>query len=87
MRTANAEQRTAAGRDATHNSLPRYGWAFVRQEPAGFQAGDANLYRYVGNDPTTRRGCKVYKLGRSRGSLTKEWANRLTTGCSARQQS
>ena len=25
---------------------------FVSQDPAGFAAGDANLYRYVGNDPT-----------------------------------
>jgi len=24
------------------------------QDPIGFQAGDANLYRYVGNGPTTR---------------------------------
>ena len=25
---------------------------FMSQDPAGFSAGDANLYRYVGNDPT-----------------------------------
>ena len=25
---------------------------FVSQDPMGFAAGDTNLYRYVGNDPT-----------------------------------
>ena len=27
---------------------------FVSQDPMGFAAGDTNLYRYVGNDPTAR---------------------------------
>jgi RHS repeat-associated protein len=28
---------------------------FVSQDPMGFKAGDSNLYRYVGNAPTTRK--------------------------------
>ncbi len=27
---------------------------FINQDPIGFAAGDANLYRYVGNSPTNR---------------------------------
>ena len=35
---------------------------FVSQDPKGFAAGDANLYRYVGNDPTATTDPSGLKL-------------------------
>ena len=45
---------------------------FISQDPIGFSAGDANLYRYVGNAPgdaTDPEGLKVYWCGRVLDSI------------------
>jgi hypothetical protein len=39
-------------RNTLHRSCTRLGT--ISQDPIGFAAGDANLYRYVGNQPTTK---------------------------------
>jgi hypothetical protein len=38
--------------DATADPMPWYARLLADQSPIGFQGGDANLYRYVGNEPT-----------------------------------
>jgi hypothetical protein len=44
----------AAEREADTAGLPWYVRQLASQCPLGFNAGDANLYRYVGNSPTNR---------------------------------
>ena len=42
---------------------------FVSQDPKGFAAGDTNLYRYVGNDPTNARDTSGNAEGPKGGKL------------------
>ena len=42
-----------------HDIMMRLIGRFVSQDPKGFAAGDANLYRYVANDPTNATGFTV----------------------------
>ena len=41
---------------------------FLKQDPEGYEAGDANLYRYVGNAPTSFTDpsdtCSLVSVGR-----------------------
>jgi hypothetical protein len=39
-------------RNSKHRSCARLG--IISKDPIGFNAGDANLYRYAGNQPTNR---------------------------------
>ena len=80
-RTTSAKQNTVGftGQQldpATGLSYYRARWynhctgAFINRDPEGFAAGDANLYRYVGNNPLTHTdptGCE-WQTGDSGGS-------------------
>jgi RHS repeat-associated protein len=66
------------GRELDSGSLFQYnrfrwyyveGGRWISQDPLGFAAGDANLYRYVGNSPTN----VVDPLGLFGGIFTKQW--------------
>lgn len=51
MRSPETKRDEAAEREALLASMPWYVRRLADQSSLGFNAGDANLYRYVGNDP------------------------------------
>ncbi len=71
----------AAERNALLDALPWYIRAVAGQGPLGFKAGDVNLYRYVGNNPTNMvdpsglagKGAMTYSLGGGVGHAYVEW--------------
>ncbi len=49
---------------------------WLSQDPIGFEGGDANLYRYVGNDPgngVDPRGLADSALGSTSGTVVGRW--------------
>lgn len=66
VRTTQTGPISTAERVALLDDLPWLLKAVAGHGPIGFAAGDANLYRYVGNSPTNRvdpSGLKDYKIG------------------------
>jgi RHS repeat-associated protein len=50
----NWQERVNSNYHFRHRDLSPTLGRWISQDPIGFEAGDANLYRYVGNGPTTR---------------------------------
>jgi hypothetical protein len=81
MRVHQTERAGAAGGEAFPAALPWYIRVVAGQGPLGFKAGDANLYRYVFNNPTNMvdpsglagKGSMTYPLGGGAGHAYVEW--------------
>lgn len=54
VRHAKTDPTVAAEREALLDQLPWFIRAVAGSGPLGFEAGDTNLYRYVGNHPTNK---------------------------------
>ena len=59
----------------THRSCTR--WGIISKDPIGFAAGDANLYRYVENAPTTHTDPSGLSKGKVIGWVVRRVGGKL----------